>query len=87
MDAVVREGGCEASSEVIPWKLAKNQADPVVSAVSRQYFLALYTKKVNCDLDDSAVWSAQSRSAMSNIPDFRMFSIAIWEIVLLEIAS
>ena len=35
MDAVVREGGGEASSGVIPWKLAKNPAEPVVSAVSR----------------------------------------------------
>ena len=87
VDAVVRKGGWEASSEVMPWKLAENQADPVVSAVSRRYFLALYMKSVNSDHDDSAVWSAQFWSAMSNIPDFQMFSIAIRRIVLSEIAS
>ena len=70
VDAVVREGGWEASSEVIPWKLADNPADPVFSAVLRRYFLDLYTKKVNSDHEDSAVWSPQSQSAMSNIPDF-----------------
>ena len=40
VDAVAREGGWEASSEVIPWKLAENPADPVVSAVSRRCFPA-----------------------------------------------
>ena len=55
MDAVAREGGWEASSEVMPWKLAENQADPVVSAVSRRYFLALYMKKVNSAQDDCVV--------------------------------
>ena len=87
VDAVVREGGWEASSEVIPWKLAENAADPVVYAVSRRYFSALYIKKVSSDHYDSVVWSAQSQSAMSNIPDFRMFSIAIQRIVLSEILS
>ena len=77
-----REGGWGASSEVVPWKLVENPADPVVYAVSRRYFSALHKKKVNSDHDDSDVWSAQSRSAMSNIPDFRMFSIAIRRIVL-----
>ena len=81
VDAVVREGGWEASYEVIPWKLAENPADPVVSAVSRRYFSALYMKQVNSDQDASTVWSAQSRSAISNIPDLRMFSISIWRIV------
>ena len=42
---------------------------------------------MNCNHDDSAVWSAKSRSAMSNIPDFQMFPIAIRRIVLSEIAS
>ena len=70
VDALARQGGWEASSEVIPWKLAENPADPVVSAVSRRYFSALYTKRVNSDQDNCVVWSAQSRSAMSNIPDF-----------------
>ena len=52
VDAVVREGGWEASSKVIPCKLAKNPADPVVSSVSRRYFSALYMKRVNSDHDD-----------------------------------
>ena len=30
VDAVAREGGWEASSEVISWKLAENPADPVI---------------------------------------------------------
>ena len=72
---------------MIPWKLAENPADLVVSAVLRRYFSDLYKKKVNYDHEDSAVWSAQSRSAMSNIPDFRMFLISIRRIVLSEIAS
>ena len=87
VDTVVREGGLEASSEVILWKLDENPADPVVSAVLRQYFSSFYMKKVNSDHEDSAVWSSQSQSAMSNIPGFRMFSIAIRRIVLSEIAS
>ena len=82
VDVVVREGGWEASSEVIPLNLAENPANPVVSAVSRWYFSALYMKRVNYNNDYSAVWSAQSQSAMSNIPDFRIFSIAIRRIVL-----
>ena len=39
VDAVAKEGSWEASSEVIPWKLAENPADPVVLAVLRRYFL------------------------------------------------
>ena len=70
VNVVVMEGGWEASSKVILWKLSENLVDPVVSAVLRRYFLGLYMKRVNSDHDDSAVWSAQSRSAMSNIPDF-----------------
>ena len=81
------KGGWEASSEVIPGKLAESLADPVVSVVSRRYFSDLYINKVNSDHDNSVVWSAQSWSAMSNIPDFRIFLIAIRRIVLSEIAS
>ena len=55
VDVVAREGGWEASSEMMPWKLAENPADPVVSAVSRRYFLELYTKKVNSAQDDCVV--------------------------------
>ena len=75
------------SSDVMPWKLAENPADPVVSAVSRRYFSALYMNRVNSDQDNCVVWSAQSRSAMSNISDFQMFLIAIRRIVLSDIAS
>ena len=71
----------------MPWKFAENPADPVVSAVSRRYFSALYMKRVNLYQDDCIVGIAQSQSAMSNIPDFRMFLIAIWRIVFSDIAS
>ena len=55
VDAVAKEGVWEASYEVIPWKLAENQADPVVSSVSRRYFSSLYMKKVNSAQDDCVV--------------------------------
>ena len=87
VDAVSKEGGWEVSSEVILWKLAENPADPVVSAVLRRYFSALYMKRVNSNQYYCVVWIAQSRSAMSNIPYFRMFSIAIRRIVLSKIVS
>ena len=58
VDAVAREGDLETSFDVIPWKLAENPADPVVSAVSRRYFSALYMKKVNSAQEDCLVWSA-----------------------------
>ena len=38
VDTMAREGGWEAPSEVMPWKLAENLADPVVSEVSRGIF-------------------------------------------------
>ena len=46
VDAVTREGVQETSSDVMPWKLEENPADPVVSAVSLRYFSALYMNKV-----------------------------------------
>ena len=60
---------------------------PGLSAMSCRYFLALYMKWVNSDQDDCVVWSSQSQSAMSNIPDFQMLSISIQRIVLSDIAS
>ena len=87
VDAVAREGGRETSYDVMLWKLEENPADPVVSAVSRRYFSALYMKKVKSAQEYWVVCSAQSRSAMSNIPDFRIFLIAIRSIVLSEIVS
>ena len=84
---VASEGGQETSSDVMPWKLEEKPADPVVSAVSRQYFSAFYMKTVKSAQEDWVVCSAQSRSAMSNIPDFQIFSIAIQRIVFSEIAS
>ena len=61
--------------------------DRVVAAVSRRYFYDFYMKTVNSDQEDLVVCSAQSWSAMSNIPDFRIFSIAIRRVVFSEIAS
>ena len=46
VDAVARDRGQETSSDVMPWKLEENPSDPVVAAVSRRYFLALYMKTV-----------------------------------------
>ena len=77
VDVVAREGGHETSSDVLPWKLDEKPVDPVVAAMSRRYFLALYMKTVKSAQEDLVVCSAQSRSAMSNISDFRIFSIAI----------
>ena len=77
VDAVVREGGQEMSSNVMPWKLEAKTEDPVVAAVSLRYFSVLYMKTVKSSQEDWVVCSSQSRSAMSNIPDFRIFSIAI----------
>ena len=87
VDAVAREGGQETSSDVMPWKLEENPEDTVVYAVSCRYFWALYMKMVKYSQEDWVVCSAQSRSAMSNIPDFQIFSIAIRRIVFSEIVS
>ena len=58
VDAVAREGGRETSSDVMPWNLEENTEDPVVSAVPRRYFLALYMKKVKSAQEDWVVCSA-----------------------------
>ena len=78
---VVSEGGPETSSDMMPWKFEEKPEDPVVADVSRPYLSDLYMKTVNSTHEDLDVCSAQSRSAMSNIPDFRIFSIAIRRIV------
>ena len=70
VEAVAKEGEKETSSDMMPWNLEENPAYAVVSAVLRRYLLAFYTKRVNSDHNDCDVWSAQSQSAMSNIPDF-----------------
>ena len=77
VDVVASEEGQDTYSDVMRWKLEEKPANPVVAAVSRRYFSALYMKTVKFSQEDWVVCSAQSRSVMSNIPDFRIFSIAI----------
>ena len=82
VDAVAKEGEQETSSDMMPWNLEEKPADLVVDDVSRWYLLDLYMKTVKSAQEYWVVCSAQSRSVMYNIPDFRIFSIAIRRIVL-----
>ena len=59
VDVVAREGGHETSSDVMPWKLDEKPVDPVVAAMSRRYFLALYMKTVNSAHEYLEVWDVR----------------------------